>query len=283
MSLVAILGAGEIGGAAARVLAARARIDVVRLIDEKADVAVGKAIDLSQAAPIIGSDTNIQGSQDYSAAAGAVAIVLADPAGQPGAEWAGDTALTLLRQLNRSGLFQQSVLICAGASQRPLMQQALDELGLSRRRVLGSAPDSLAAVARALVAIEANTSAAQVMLTVMGRPPDKMVIPWSEASIGGNSVTSMLTATQLRRVEARLRGLWPPGAGALGAAAALMAEAVATGSRRLFSAFVSLDRDNGTKAPVCAWPVSIGPAGVERVASPALTGRDRVVIDEVLE
>jgi malate dehydrogenase len=283
MSLVAIFGAGEIGGAAARVLAARARIDVVRLIDEKADVAAGKATDLSQAAPIIGSDTKIQGSQDYSAAAGALAIVLADPAGQPGTEWTGDTALTLLRQLNRSGLFQRSVLICAGASQRPLMQQALDELGLSRRRVIGSAPEALAAVARALVAIEANTSAAQVMLTVMGRPPDKMVIPWSEASIGGNSVTSMLTATQLHRLEARLRGLWPPGAGALGTAAALVAEAVATGSRRLFSAFVSLDRDNGTKAPVCAWPISIGPAGVERVASPALTGRDRVVIDEVLE
>jgi malate/lactate dehydrogenase len=151
-------------------------------------------------------------------------------------------------------LLQQSVVICAGASQRPLAQQALDELGLSRRRVIGSAPEALAATARALVALEANTSPAQVMLTVMGRPPDKMVIPWSEASIGGNSVTSMLTATQLRRLDARL-----------------------------FSAFVSLDRDNGTKAPVCAWPVSIGPAGVERVASPQLTGRDRVVIDEVLE
>jgi malate/lactate dehydrogenase len=93
----------------------------------------------------------------------------------------------------------------------------------------------------------------------------------------------MLTATQLHRLDVRLRGLWPPGVGALGTAAALVAEAVATGSRRLFSTFVSLDRDNGTKAPVCAWPVSIGPCGVERVASPALTGRDRVVIDEVLE
>jgi len=283
MSLVAIFGAGEIGGATARALAARTRVEVVRLIDDKADIAAGKAIDLSQAGPISGSDTKIQGSQDYSAAAGALAIILADPAGQPGAEWAGDTGLALLRQLTRSGLFHQSVLICAGASQRPLAQQALDELGLSRRRVIGSAPEALAATARALVAIEANASAAQVTLTVMGRPPDRMVIPWSEASIGGNSVTSMLTAAQLHRLDTRLRGLWPPGAGALGTAAALVAEAVVAGSRRLFSAFVSLDRDNGTKAPVCAWPVSIGPNGVERVASPQLTGRDRVVIDEVLE
>ena len=51
----------------------------------------------------------------------------------------------------------------------------------------------------------------------------------------------------------------------------------------MFSAFVSLDRDNGTKAPVCAWPVSIGPVGLERVTTPVLSGRDQVVVDEVLQ
>jgi hypothetical protein len=92
-----------------------------------------------------------------------------------------------------------------------------------------------------------------------------------------------LSAPQLRLLETRLHGLWPPGPNALGTAAAIFSEAVACTSRRLFSAFVSLDRDNGTKAPVCAWPVSIGPAGLERITTPVLTGRDRVVVDEVLE
>ena len=49
MSLVAIIGAGEIGGAVARALAARARIGVIRLIDDNASVAAGKALDLTQA------------------------------------------------------------------------------------------------------------------------------------------------------------------------------------------------------------------------------------------
>jgi malate/lactate dehydrogenase len=175
------------------------------------------------------------------------------------------------------------VLICAGSGHRTLMQQAFDELGLPRRRVLGSAPEALAAMARALVAIEARAASAQVMLTVMGTPPDRMVIPWTEASVGGQSVASVLTPAQLHLLERRLRGLWPPGPNALGSAAALLCEAIAAGSRRFFSAFVSLDRDNGTKAPVCAWPVSVGPSGLERVTTPSLTGRDRVVIDEVLE
>lgn len=281
MSLVAIIGAGEMGGAAARTLALRARVDRIRLIDEQDSIAAGKALDLLQSGPVRGSDTRIEGAADFAAASGATAIILADPVGAT--EWTGEAGLGVVRRLLKLGCLERAVLVCAGAGQRTLMQQAFDELGLSRRRVIGSAPDALAATARALVAIEARAASNQVALTVLGNPPDKMAVLWTEASIGGHSITSMLTASQLHQLERRLRGLWPPGPNALGTAAALFCEAAVSGSRRLFSAFVSLDRDNGTTAPVCAWPVSIGPAGLERVTTPVLTGRDRVVIDEVLE
>jgi malate dehydrogenase len=281
MSVVAIVGAGEIGASAARVLASRSRVDVVCLIDPNESIAAGKALDLMQAGPVCGSDTRVEAAADPAAAVGAAAIVVADFAGST--ELSGETGLGMLRRLFRLGCFDRSVVICAGAGQRGLMQQGLDELGLPRRRMIGSAPEAFAATARALVAIEARATANQVTLVVLGNPPARMVIPWVHASIGGHSIESMLTASQLHVLERRLHGLWPPGPAALGTAAALFCEAAAVGSRRLLSAFVSLDRDNGTRAPVCAWPVSIGPTGVERITSPALTGRDRVVMDEVLE
>jgi malate dehydrogenase len=280
MPLVAILGAGEIGGATARALAIRARVPTIRLIDERPGVAAGKALDLRQAGPIDASDTRIEGSTDFGAAIGAPVIVLADTVG--GGEWSGDAGLALLRRLAGLGCFRGSVLICAGAGHSGLIQLAFDELGLDRSRVVGSAPEAFASTVRALVAIEARASAWQVALTVLGRPPAHVAIPWAEASVAGHSVTSLLTAPQLNLVERRMRGLWPPGPGALGTAAAVFSEAVALGSRRLLSAFVLLDRDNGTKAPVCAWPVTIGPTGLVRVTTPALTSRDRAVIDEVL-
>jgi malate dehydrogenase len=281
MSLVAIIGAGEIGGAVARALASRARVDAVRLIDDNAPVAAGKALDLMQSGPISRSDTRIDGAADLAAVAGASAIVLADPAGA--AEWSGEAALGTLRRLKAGGYLDRSVLVCAGAAHHVLMQQGFDELGLPRRRVIGSSPESLAAAARALVAIEAGAASNQVALMVIGRPPHKIVVPWNDASVAGYRVTSVLTAPQLNQVERRLRGLWPTGPTALGTAAALFCESVVTGSRRIFSAFVSLDRDNGTKAPVCAWPVSIGPSGLERATTPVLSGRDQVVVDEVLQ
>jgi malate dehydrogenase len=281
VSLVAIIGAGEIGGAVARALAARARVDLVRLIDEKGSVAAGKALDLKQSGPISGFDTRIEGSNDVAAASGASAIVLADSA--DAGEWTGEAGLAVVRRLVRGGCLDRAVLICAGAGQRVLMQQAFDELRLVRRQVIGSAPESLASTARAVVAVEAGVASNQVALTVLGRPPDRIAIPWNEASIGGHGVSSILSAPQVSRIERRVRGLWPPGPNAMGTAAALFCEAVACGSRRIFSAFVSLDRDNGTKAPLCAWPVVIGPSGLERVTSPVLTGRDKVVVDEVLQ
>lgn len=282
MSLVAIIGAGEIGGAVARALASRGRVGAIRLIDETASVAAGKALDLTQSAPLSRSDARIDASADLGDAFGASAIVLADSAGA-GTEWGGEPALGLLRRMQTGGYLDRSVVICAGAGQRPLMQQAFDDLGLPRRRVFGSAPESIASTARALVALEAGAASHQVALTIIGWPPDKVVIPWSDASVAGHGLTSVLTPPQVNRVERRLRGLWPPGPGALGTAAALFCESVVTRSRRIFCAFVSLDRDNGTRAPVCAWPVAIGPSGIERVTTPVLSGRDRVVVDEVLQ
>jgi malate dehydrogenase len=281
MSLVAVIGAGETGGAAARALALRGRFEVVRLIDDIESVARGKALDLMQSGPIRGCDTRVEGIGDLGAAGGAAAIILADPAGA--GEWDGEPGLGVLRRLLKLGCLDRTVLICAGAGHRTLMQRAIDELKLPRRCLVGSAPEALAATARALVAVEARTASNQVTLTVIGDPPGRMVIPWRDASIAGHSVLSLLTPPQLRRLERRVRGLWPPGPNTLGTAAAQLAEASALESRRLFSAYVSLDRDNGTHAPVCAWPVSFGSEGVERITRPVLEGRDQVVVDEVLE
>src|SRR5688500_4872490 len=209
MSLVAIIGAGEIGGAVARALASRARVDAIRLIDDNESVAAGKALDLMQSCAISRSDTRIDGAADLTAAEGASAIVIAAPVGS--GEWSGESALALLRRLKTGGYLDHAVLICAGATQHAVMQKGFDELALPRRRVVGSAPESLASTARALVAIEARAASQQVALMVIGRPPDRIVIPWGDASVGGHAVAAALTPPQLHRVERRLRGLWPPG------------------------------------------------------------------------
>src|SRR5687767_11844602 len=82
MSDVAILGAGELGGALAHLLARKHVVRAVRLVDGAGRIAAGKALDIAQAAPIEGHATTVEGATDIMAAAGARVVVIADPAGK---------------------------------------------------------------------------------------------------------------------------------------------------------------------------------------------------------
>src|SRR5205807_2495976 len=95
---VAIIGAGELGGELAHVLARRGAVRAIRLIDESGRVAAGKALDIAQAAPVEQFATKMTGSADMNAAAGASVIVVADRFGASG-EWQGEEGLALLRRL----------------------------------------------------------------------------------------------------------------------------------------------------------------------------------------
>ena len=62
MREVAIVGAGELGGAVAHVLARRDVVRSIRSIDETGRVAAGKALDIAQAAPVEGFATKLTGT-----------------------------------------------------------------------------------------------------------------------------------------------------------------------------------------------------------------------------
>src|SRR5262245_25280769 len=139
MQSVAIVGAGALGGAVAHTLA---RCDVVRritLIDESGRVAEGKALDISQAAPVEGFATQLTGTTDVTSVAGANVVVIADR--MAGGEWQGEDALMLLKRLTQ--MASGAVLLCAGAAAREMIDRGVVELKIPRRRLFGSAPEAL--------------------------------------------------------------------------------------------------------------------------------------------
>jgi hypothetical protein len=131
MREVAIIGAGELGGAVAHALA---RCDAVRgitLVDETGRVAAGKALDIAQSAPVEGFATQMNGTTDMSAVAGAAVIVIADRFGA--AEWQSEDGLALLRRITQ--MASSAVILCAGAAQRELVDRGFRE---PRLRAAGS-------------------------------------------------------------------------------------------------------------------------------------------------
>jgi malate dehydrogenase len=275
---IAIIGAGEIGGATAHALARCDLARTITLVDERGRVAAGKALDIAQAAPIEGFATQLAGATDIAAAAGAEVVVVADRFGA--GEWTGDDAFALLRRLSQ--MVRHAIVVCAGAKSRELVDRAVRDLKWPRARLLGSAPEALVGGAKAMVALALNGSARDIALTVLGIPPAQLVIPWNDATAGGLALTRQLDEPTRRRLDAKIAALWPPGPYALAAAATKAIAAIDGRSRQLSSCFVGPGIDQAATTRTAAMPVRLGPGGIADVVVPSLSVVEQVALDNAV-
>jgi malate dehydrogenase len=280
MSTVAIIGAGDLGGAVAHALASSGRIARLVLVDDRGAIAAGKALDLQQSGAIARWRTQLVGTDDLSRAAGAAACVLADRAGQPALEWQGNEGAALLtRLIPYAGT---APLVFAGHEQGGLLLTAARDIGVDPQRLVGSASEALAAAMRAVVALEARCSPMEVALAILGGPARGFVVPWSEASIGGYAISNVLSQAQLTRLGEKLAPLWPPGPFTLGMAAARVTNAVLQSSRRRASVLTVIDGALGVRHTVGALPCLLAPWGIADARVPTLSTRERVQVETAL-
>ena len=279
MDTVCIVGAGEIGGSVAHALARGERVGRVVLLDEGGSIAAGKALDIQQAGAIDGFATRVEGTADLTRVTGCTVCVVAD-SGISARDWQGESALAMMTRLK--DFIGEAPTVLAGAEQAELLTVAVTEAGFRRERLLGSSPEAFAAAIKAIVALEATCSPSEVALAVLGRPPSGFVVPWGEASIAGHALEQVLTQVQVRRVEARVARLWPPGPHALGTAAARVVEAIISAARRAHSVLTVLDGEFGVRGRVGILPCRLGRVGIVEVRLPSLNGRERVQLETAL-
>lgn len=271
MSVVAIIGAGEIGSAVAFALACRARVRDVRLVDAAANVAAGKALDIRQTGPIEGFDTIVSGRGDVLDAVGADLIVIADAVTD--GEWEGDRGLSMIKQLVRAG--SKSPIVFAGPKQTWLMEAAVREAGVAPDTIVGSAAGAIHSGLRALVALEVNGSGVDIAAAVVGRAPS-FTIGWTSATLGGSLLSAAMPAHRMLAVSDTLKKLWPPKPHAIGAATASIAEGLLFGARRVTYATTVLNGEYGERGVATMLPLELGNRRVIRRVEPSLSGQERV-------
>ena len=268
MSLVAILGAGPVGAATAESLARRARIGGVRIVDPDMSVASGKALDILQSGPVAQVDTRVSAASDPLSITGADVIVIADTVKD--GEWRDGTGLALVEQLVRAGA--SGPIVFAGPSQTGLLEASARELKLPPHRLVGSAASAIVATARSLAGMELGLSS--VELTVVGRPPE-FVVGWSAASAAGSLVVDRIPAHRLLAISQSLRRFWPPGPYAIGAATAVIVEALVFGSRRLHPALTVSEHGLGPAGAAALVPLQLGRLRVLSHVMPSLSPQER--------
>lgn len=274
MATAVILGAGEIGGALARQLAALDLVSRIVIVDDLATVAAGKALDVAQSSPVDRYHTVMGGTADVAAVVGASVVVIADRATPPGAEWKDEGGLALVRRV--AGLNQLAPIVCAGAAQSAVVERGVNELGVSRLRLFGSAPEALRSAVIAIVALEAGAAPIDISLSVLGRPPHQIIVPWDESAIAGRCATQVLSAAQLARLDARIARLWPPAPYTLASAATRLIRTALTRTPRVHTALVAITRDEGSPGRSAMMPVTLSPSGIANLVAPSLSARDRV-------
>jgi malate dehydrogenase len=277
---VVIVGAGELGGALARQLAAADVTSHITLVDDAGTVAEGKALDIRQAAPVDGYSTHLIGTTDESAVINASVIVIADRASS-NVEWQDDGGVTLVRRI--AYLNPSATILCAGAQHLSLVERGLREAGLDRLRLFGSAPEALRSAVVSMTALEAGCAPVDVSLTVVGRPPHQSIVPWEDASIAGQRATHLLSPPAVTRLDGRLMRMWPPGPFTLASAATRVLSAMARRNHHTVCAFVAVTRDEGDRGRVGMLPVRLHARGIAAVLTPTLSTRDRVRLDTALQ
>jgi malate dehydrogenase len=280
VTTAAIIGAGDIGGAVAHALAARESVDRIVLIDDVEGAAAGKALDIQQACAITGAHTRLSGAREADRAVDADVLVIADRFGPASQEWSGEEGLRRIATL--ASLAPSAPLVFAGSTHAELMRQLAADTGVRTTRLIGASPEALASAVRSMVAMEAPCAPAEVMLSVLGAPPDGFVVAWSEASIGGHALERVLTPVQRTRLDARVQRLWPPRPYALGLAAATVVEGIVRTARRTFTVLSMLDGEFGARGRIGAMPVLVSEAGIVQRRMPSLSTRERVQLETAL-
>jgi len=279
MTTVAVIGAGEVGGATAQALASGDRVGRVLLVDQAAGVASGKALDIQQMGAIEGCHVRLRGTDDLSSVSGCAVCVIADRFGDTSLEWIGPEGLALVTRL--AAYVGDAPILFAGAGQADLLSAAARDVRIPPARLLGSAAEAFRSAVAGVIAMEVACSPSQVSLGVLGAP-GALVVPWSQASIDGYAVEHVLDTVQIARIEARVARLWPPGPNTLGTAAARTAEALLHSSRRTHAVLAMLHGEFGVRDRVGALPALLGPGGIVERRRAALTVRERVTVETSL-
>jgi malate dehydrogenase len=298
---IALIGAGQIGGTLAHLVALKELGDVI-LFDIVDGVPQGKALDLSQSAPVEGFNSTIKGTSEYKDIAGAdVVIVTAGVPRKPG--MSRDDLLEInLKVMEQVGAgiakyAPEAFVICI-TNPLDAMVWALQKFsGLPSSKVVGMAGVLDSSRFRHFIADELKVSVEDVTAFVLGGHGDTMVPLARYSTVAGIPLTDLVKMGWLQKdkLEAIIQRTRDGGAEIVGllktgsayyapaTSAIEMAESYLKDKKRVLPAAAFLKGEYGVKGTYVGVPVVIGAGGAERVVEISLNGTEQKAFDKSVQ
>jgi malate dehydrogenase len=291
---ISLIGAGNIGGELAALVARRELGDVVLFdIPEKEGVAKGKALDLEQNGAVLGYDAKITGSSSWADVAGSdVVIITAGVPRKPG--MSRDDLLSINLKIirnvgeNLKKAAPEAFVIVVSNPLDAMVYELKKVTGFSGKKVVGMAGVLDSARFQLFLARELGVAVKDVRAMVLGGHGDTMVPVTSNCTVNGIPVAQLIAADKLAAIVDRTRN----GGGEIvklmgtsayyapASAAVTMAESYLKDLKRLVACASYLDGEYSYKDLYMGVPVVIGAGGVERVVNIALTADEKAMLEK---
>lgn len=296
MKKISIIGAGMTGATTAHWLAERELADIV-LVDVVEGMPQGKALDMTEAMPIIGKDVMVVGANDYAATKDSdIIIITAGLARKPGmsrddlltknAEIVGTAATETLKYS------PSAIYIVLTNPLDTMAYLVMKKTGLPRERVIGQAGILDSARMRAFVAMETGVSVENINCYVLGGHGDEMVPLTRHSNIAGIPLREYISADKLDAIVARTRkgggeivNLLKTGSAyyAPAAACAQMAEAILKDKKLIVPCAAYMNGEYGLKDMYFGVPVVLGGNGLEKIVEYSLDDDEKAMFEKSAE
>jgi malate dehydrogenase len=288
---ITIAGAGQTGATLAHWLAVRGDVDIV-LFDIVEGMPQGKALDLLEAMPIIGSDAKIVGTNEWGPTEGSdIVVITSGLPRKPGMSRddllktnAGIVEAVTKNAVERS---PNSILMLLTNPLDAMCHIALHASGFPAERVFGQAGILDTARFRAFLAMETGLSVAEINAYVLGGHGDDMVPILGSTNVGGVPIADLIPADRLEAIVERTRkgggeivALLKTGSAfyAPSAALAQMIDAVLNDRKRILPCSVHTGKNGGNYGVddlYLGLPVVLGRGGVEKIVPMDLTAKEK--------
>jgi malate dehydrogenase len=290
--LVTVIGAGNVGATTAQRILEQGLADVW-LVDIVEGLPQGKALDLAEAAPVIGYDMSARGTNDYADTAGSdVIVVTSGLARQPG--MSRDDLLARNAGIVRSVVEQavthspDAVVVVVTNPLDAMCHVALEASGLPSGRVVGMAGVLDSARFRAFIAMELGVSVNNTSAFVLGGHGDTMVPLPRYSTVGGVPITELMTPERIEAIVQRTRnggaeivGLLKTGSAFYAPAASVgaMVDAIVNDRHMILPCAAYLEGQYGVDGLYVGVPTRLGSRGVEGIVEIGLTADEQAAFE----
>ena len=298
---ITLIGAGQIGGTLAHLIALKDLADVV-LFDVAAGIAKGKALDIAQSSPVDGFNINLSGTDDYEDTKNSdVIIITAGVPRKPGMTRDDLLGINLkiIKQVAK-GIKKTSpnaFVICITNPLDVIVMALQKYSGLPKNKVVGMAGILDSSRFIYFLSRELKVSVNKIKSFVLGGHGDSMVAMLGATLIEGKKITDLVNEGKISKgkldqiVDRTKKGgaeivkflekgsaFYAPAASGIE-----MAECYLKDLKKQLPCAVYLDGEYGTKDIYAGVPVIIGSKGVEKVIELDLSAEEKDNFDNSIK